>query len=259
MSDLLDLKGRNALVTGAGQGIGYRIALHLADHGAGTVAVNDLFEERAEGTCAAIRKTRGKAEPAIFDIGDWDAVRDASEQLRRAVGEIDVLVNNAGLPPDSASGGKPFLETTPADWAPWFQVNVFGTMNVTRSLLPGMVERGRGRVISMISDAGRVGEPGMVDYGAAKAAMAGFTRSLAKEVGRSGVTVNCIALGGVKTETVMALLTPEIEKKAIRQYPLRRLGQPEDAANMVLFLASDAADWITGQTYPVNGGYSFAM
>jgi len=133
-------------------------------------------------------------------------------------------------------------------------------LNCTRAALPGMIERGYGRIVTVISDAGRVGEPNLEIYSGAKAGAAGFIRAIAKAVGRYSVTANCVALGTTRTPaTAPALEVEEHAKKVLRHYPIRRLGEPEDAANMVLFLASDASSWMTGQTIPVNGGYSFAL
>ena len=130
-------------------------------------------------------------------------------------------------------------------------------LNVTRACVPHMVEQTWGRVITVISDAGRVGEASLVVYGGAKAGAAGFSRGLAKAVGRYGITVNCVALGSMNTESVAEVTgDPALLRRVLSGYPIRRLGEPEDAAGLIAFLASDAASWITGQTYPVNGGYS---
>ena len=221
------LTGRTVLVTGAGLGVGRAIAHRCAELGA-TVVVNDFYRDRAE-----------------------------------RVGGVDVLVNNAGNA--GAAGGSlftspPFWETGPQDWDRWLGANLFGVLNATRAVLPHMVTQGWGRVVSIISDAGRVGEANLVVYGGAKAGAAGFSRGLARAVGRHGVTVNCVALGAMNTDSVAEVTSdPAAVKKALGGYPIRRLGEPGDAANMVAFLVSDAASWVTGQTYPVNGGYSFAV
>jgi 3-oxoacyl-[acyl-carrier protein] reductase len=176
---------------------------------------------------------------------------------------VDVLVNNAGNA--GASGGPlfgqpPFWETGPQDWERWLGTNLFGVLNTTRAVLPHMVAHGWGRIVSIVSDAGRVGAADLVVYSGAKAGAAGFSRALARAVGRHGVTVNCVALGSMNTDSVAEVTgDPATLKKVLSGYPVRRLGEPADAANMVGFLASDAASWITGQTYPVNGGYSFAV
>jgi 3-oxoacyl-[acyl-carrier protein] reductase len=153
-----------------------------------------------------------------------------------------------------------FWETEPDEWQHWLGTNLHGVMNCSRVVLTGMRARGYGRIVNVISDAGRVGEARYVVYSAAKAGAAGFTRALAKAVGKSSITVNCVSLSAIRTPGLEGRIAdPERVKKMLARYPLGRLGEPEDAANMVLFLSSDAANWMTGQTVPVNGGYSFAM
>jgi 3-oxoacyl-[acyl-carrier protein] reductase len=154
-----------------------------------------------------------------------------------------------------------FAETEPPEWERYFAVNLYGVMNCTRAVLPHMVAEGHGRVITVVSEAGRVGEARMAPYAAAKAGAAGFMRAIAKEVGPDGVTANCVSLGTVDT-IGMAKMAEESEewaerlRKQRRAYLTRRLGTPEDVAGMITYLASPLASWITGQTYPVNGGYS---
>ena len=259
---LLDLDGRTALVTGAGQGVGREVALTLARHGA-AVAVNDFVASRAEQVASEIRALGGTAEPVTCDVTDYEAVAEMAAAAAAAVGGIDILVNNAGNAGTLATGladPTPFWETGPKEWDPWIGTNFFGVLNVTRAVLPGMVERSWGRVVTVVSDAGRVGEPNFVVYGGAKAGAAGFSRGLAKAVGKHGVTANCVSLSTMNTPGVAEFLAdPVAVKRMLSGYAIRRLGEPEDAANMVLFLASGAASWITGQTYPVNGGYSSAV
>lgn len=259
MSDILSMVGRTALVTGAGQGVGRQVALHIADHG-GAVVVNDFHADRAEAVAAEITERGGRALGLSADVTDLDELTALVERAAAELAPIDVLVNNAGNAgpvEDALAPSPPFWETGPQDWERWTGTNFYGVLNAARAVLPGMVERGYGRIVSIISDAGRTGEPNLVVYGGAKAGAAGFSRGLAKSVGRHGVTVNCVALSTIETPGVAtALSDPEFAKKALRSYVVRRFGQPEDAANAVLFLASDAASWVTGQTYPVNGGYA---
>jgi 3-oxoacyl-[acyl-carrier protein] reductase len=260
VENLLNLTGRTVLVTGAGQGVGRQVALHCAGHGA-SVVVNDYHSDRSEAVAAEITGTGGRALGLAGDVTDFDGVLAMVDQAERSLGPIDVLVNNAGNAgptDDPMAPAPPFWETGPKDWEPWLGTNLYGVLHTTRAVLPGMVERGYGRVVSVISDAGRVGEPNLVVYGGAKAGAAGFSRGLAKAVGRYNITVNCVALSSMNTPGVAsAVADPAVLKKILSNYVIRRLGEPGDAANMVLFLASDAASWITGQTYPVNGGYSF--
>ena len=256
------LTGRVVLVTGAGQGVGRAIAHRCAGLGA-TVVVNDFYRDRAERVVAELTGQGRPASAADCDVTDFGAVQAMIAGITSQAGGVDVLVNNAGNA--GASGGSlftspPFWETGPEDWDRWLGVNLFGVLNATRAVLPHMVTQGWGRVVTIISDAGRTGEANLVVYGGAKAGAAGFSRGLARAVGRHGVTVNCVALGAMNTGAVAEVTSdPAALKKALGGYPIRRLGEPKDAANMVGFLVSDAASWITGQTYPVNGGFSFAV
>ncbi|HUZ09450.1 MAG TPA: SDR family oxidoreductase [Acidimicrobiales bacterium] len=252
----IDLEGRLALVTGAGQGVGRAIALALASAG-GAVAVNDFVPDRAESVAEEIRAAGGEAVPAPFDVSDFDAVMSAVER----VGNVDILVNNAGNAGPEGFNFGPFAQTRPSDWARYFGVNLFGVMHCTRAALPGMIDRQDGRVVTIISDAARWGEPYMGAYAAAKAGAAGFSRSVAREVGRHGITANCVALGSIDPSEgpAEAEATPEEADrlhKQLRGYIIRRRGRPEDVSGLVTFLVSPLASWITGQTYPVNGGYT---
>jgi 3-oxoacyl-[acyl-carrier protein] reductase len=260
---LLDLDGQVALVTGAGQGVGRQVVLHLAAHGAGAVVVNDVDADRAERVAEEARRLGARAQAALADVADFDAVSGMFDRAGQAFGPVTILVNNAGnygRAPGSATR-KPFWEQQPEDWAPLLDVNISGVLNCTRHALAGMIDAGRGRVVTVVSDAGRVGEAhGLEVYSGAKAGAAGFTRAIARLGGRYGITANSIALGTTRTpNNASALTDDDFVKKALSHYILRRFGEPEDAANMVLFLASDAASWITGQTIPVNGGYSVAL
>lgn len=257
MSFTIDLQGSRALVTGGGQGVGRATCLALASAGA-TVVVNDYVAERAEAVVEEVLAAGGEATALPFDVTDYDIVMEA---VGRA-GAVDILVNNAGNAGVAGFNFAPFHESTPADWERYFAVNLFGVMHCTRAALPSMIELGRGRVITIVSDAGRSGEPRMAAYSAAKAGAAGFTRSLARDVGRFGITVNNIALGSIDTTGAMSNsqdMAPdayERMQKQLRSYIIRRMGRPDDVANMVTFLASPLTSWITGQTYPVNGGYT---
>jgi 3-oxoacyl-[acyl-carrier protein] reductase len=153
---------------------------------------------------------------------------------------------------------RTLVDTEPDDWEGFIRVNMYGVMYAVRAALPGMIEAGWGRVVTVISDAARVGETHMPAYAAAKAAAAGFSRAVAREVGRHGITVNCVSLGTMNTQGIPPE-EDEIAAQMVKRYAIRRRGLPRDIAAMVTFLASPQAEWITGQTYPVNGGYSFAL
>jgi 3-oxoacyl-[acyl-carrier protein] reductase len=262
MTAILDLKGRTALVTGAGQGVGRQVALHLAAHNAGGVLVNDFFAERAELVASEIRSLGGKAITVACDVTDLSAVNEMVRRGEEAFGRIDILVNNAGNagPLHDVSNAKQFWETGPEEWAHWLGTNLYGVLNCCRATVEAMLQRRYGKIVTVISDAGRVGEPHLAVYSGAKAGAAGFMRALAKAVGRAGVTANCVSLAGVNTPGVAGLIPDdETLKKVVKPLIIRRLGEPQDIANMILFLCSDASSWITGQTYPVNGGYSTSM
>jgi 3-oxoacyl-[acyl-carrier protein] reductase len=262
LAELLDLTGRVALVTGAGQGVGEAVARMLAQQGA-AVAVNDYFAERGERVSREIEQDGGRAWAAPADVSDWDGVRSMVEQVERELGPVDILINNAGNAGPERSGlqpSPPFWETDREDWNPWIAVNYTGVMIATRAVLAGMVSRGWGRIVTVISDAGRVGEADLVVYSGAKAGAAGFMRGVAKAAAPHGVTANCVALGAVRTPAIEPILSDEkVAQRLARAYPLGRLGEPADPAALIAFLASDAAGWITAQTYPVNGGYSVAL
>jgi 3-oxoacyl-[acyl-carrier protein] reductase len=263
--DPLDLGGQVAFVTGAGQGAGRAIALALAHHNAGGVAVNDFVAARAQAVVEEITALGIPAFAAPADVGDHTSVKAAMAAATAALGPVTLLVNNAGnAGPDVTMHPSPlFWETDPAEWDRYFHTNLKGVMNCCHAALPGMVAQNRGRIVTVISDAGRIGEARLTAYAAAKAGAAGFIRSIAREAGRFNITSNAISLSTL--EPVMEeparseFLTSERAKAHVGRYVIRRFGQPDDVANMALFLCSDAASWITGQTYPVNGGYTFTQ
>ncbi|HEU4429354.1 MAG TPA: SDR family oxidoreductase [Myxococcota bacterium] len=247
---LFDLTGRVALVTGAGRGIGAEIARVLAGQGA-AVAVNDLFAERAVEVASSIRASGPRACAVAGDVTDAGVceriVREASAEL----GGIDVLVLNAGLPASGIRVGG-FETSAPEEWRTLAALNVDAAMHLTRAVLPAMRARRFGRIVAIVSDAARSGEAQLAAYAAAKAALLAFARSLAREVADAGITVNAVALGSIASERRDA---DEMAKLA-RRYPTRRLGTPQDVAPAVLYLVSNEASWVTGQTLVVNGGFT---
>ena len=262
-NDILDLAGRVALVTGAGQGVGRQIALHLAGHNSGGVAVNDYHLDRAEAVVEEIKAAGGKAIAVQADVTDLASVKAMNERIVAELGPVGVLVNNAGnmgaTPSQDVS--KPFWETGPEVWNQAIGVNLYGVINCAAAVVPGMIARkAPGRVITIISDAGRYGDAGMETYSAAKAGAAGFSRSLARTLGRYGITANAVAISATRTPaTEASYADAERMKRVFEKYIIRRPGEPSDIANMVLFLASEASSWISGQTYPVNGGFTVAL
>lgn len=262
--NLTDLNGKIAAVTGAGQGVGREVALHFARSGARAVIVNDFYAERAQAVVEEIRALGAKAVAAVCDVTDQAQVKAVFAQATSEVGgSIDILVNNAGnsgVNPDPEAR-KHFWEVGEAAWDSFIRVNFYGVINCTAAVVPGMIEKNAGRIITIISDAGRVGEPNLEIYSGAKAGAAGFMRGAARALGRYNITVNCVAISATATPAIAARLEadPDRKKKMLSNYVIRRVGQPEDVANMVLFLASGSSSWITGQTYPVNGGFSFNL
>jgi 2-hydroxycyclohexanecarboxyl-CoA dehydrogenase len=232
MGETLDLAGRVALVTGAGQGVGRQIALDLAAHNAGGVAVNDFYLERAEEVAGEIRAAGGKAIALQADVTDFAGVKAMVAAAEGELGPIGVLVNNAGNAgvnpnPDAR---KPFWETGPEVWNSFIGVNFYG-------------------------------DTGLEVYAGAKAGAAGFMRGAARALGRFGITANSVSIATTVTPATEGRMNadPELVKKMMGNYVIRRPGQPSDIASMVLFLASDASSWITGQTYGVNGGFTFGL
>lgn len=244
---MFELEGRVALVTGAGQGVGAGIAKVLAGQGA-AVLVNDIEADRAAQTVAAVVAAGGRAAAVAFDVTDFDAVAKAVAAASSHFGPVDILVNNAGIPV-AGMGQTPFVETGPQLWRQLIELNLFGFLNCAHAVLPGMTERGWGRIILISSEAGRLGLDIQVSlYGAGKAGAVGLLRHISMEVAPSGVTCNALSLG------LMNNVSGEWADAIAATIPRRRLGTPEDIGAAVAFLASDAADWITGQLIPVNGG-----
>jgi 3-oxoacyl-[acyl-carrier protein] reductase len=253
------LTGKRALVTGAGQSIGAAIASQLAAAGCEVVA-NDFHADRAEATSQKIRDEGGTASSSVFDVTNDAAVAHAVAEL----GHVDILVNNAGNGgPDTFGTIAPFADTAPDEWAPLLAVNLAGVMNCTHAVLPGMVSAGWGRVITISSDAARTGGARYAAYSAAKAGAAGFSRAVAREVARHGITVNTVSLGTMRTPMTEALWSDpankELRRSVLSSYLVRRPGEPDDVAWAVLSLASPRAAWVTGQTIAVNGGSSMTL
>jgi len=196
------------------------------------------------------------------DVTDADSVQRMLGQVINELGPVDILVNNAGIPAvrsEDATGGPPFAQSDREQWDRVMGVIMYGVMNCTRGVLEQMCERRWGRIVNIISDAGRIGEPRLVPYSAAKGSIIAFSKGLAKEVGRFCVTVNCVSPATTATDATEKWIEAHLED-LVRQYPmgrgLNRLGRPDDIAFATAFLASERAEWITGQVLSVNGGYA---
>ena len=251
------LTDRVAIITGAGGGIGNATARRFAEEGA-AVGVLDRDTATAEATAATIVDAGGRAIALSCDITELDTVRASVERVEDELGPIDVLVNNAGW-----DVSKPFLQTIPDEWRKLIDINLVGVLNMHYATLPGMVERGSGRVVNVASDAARVGSSGEAVYAACKAGITGFTKTLAREHARNGITLNVVCPGPTDTNLFAGFLegasNPDKLKAAFeRSVPLGRIGQPDDLPGAICFLASDDASFITGQTISVSGGLTMA-
>jgi 2-hydroxycyclohexanecarboxyl-CoA dehydrogenase len=242
------LDGRIAMVTGAGRGIGKAIAEKLAGEGA-AVVVTDLDEASAEQIAEALPN----AIALPTDVTDRRAVQATVARVVQQFDRVDVLVNNAGW--DKAG---PFVDSDPADWDRLIAINLYGQLHTCRSVLPLMIAQGAGAVVNLGSDAGRVGSSGESVYAAAKGGVIAFTKSLAREVARHRIRVNCVCPGPTDTELFASLGGENLREALIRAIPFRRLAQPVEVANAVAFLASDEASFITGQTVSVSGGLTMS-
>lgn len=246
------LKDQVVVVTGGGGGIGRGICIRFAEEGA-RVAVLDIDRETAEETIGAIGDA-GSARAFQVDITDPKSVKRAVSGVVEAFGRIDTLVNNAGW-----DRGAPFLDTDPDLWARIIAVNYQGPLNMHREVLPQMVEGGRGKVVNIASDAGRVGSSGEAVYAGCKAAVIAFGKSMARELARNGISINAVCPGPTDTAFFRDFAGEgeygeKLRAGLRRAIPMRRLGNPEDIPGIVAFLASDDANFITGQVISVSGG-----
>ncbi|NMH97859.1 SDR family NAD(P)-dependent oxidoreductase [Pseudonocardia acidicola] len=240
-----------AIVTGAGRGIGRGIAEKLAAEGA-TVVVTDVNEDSAREVAGALG---GDSVGLRVDVTSRESVRAMVDEVTGTLGRVDVLVNNAGW--DKV---QPFLASDEADWDRVIAINLYGTLHCCKAVLPTMVEQGYGKVVNIASDAGRVGSSGEAVYSAAKGGIIAFTKTLAREMARNQINVNCVCPGPADTPLLAEIgaENPNLTKALERAIPFRRLARPDDLAGAVAFLASDEAGYITGQTLSVSGGLTMS-
>ncbi len=247
----MQLEGRIAVVTGAASGIGRATATKLAEAGA-TVIVADVDHDRGEAVAAGLRERGLAAEFGRIDMTDAASIEAFAEAVQQRHGAVDVLVNGAGW-----GRTQPFWEGTPAFWNQLVALNFVGPMQLTKALLPRMMERGSGKIVNIASDAGRVGSLGETVYSGAKGGLIAFTKALARETARHKVNVNCVCPG--PTDTPLMAAVPEKVKDALtKAIPMRRLGQPEEVADAVIFFAGRQSDYVTGQVISVSGGLTMA-
>lgn len=242
------LKNKIAIVTGAGQIIGNAITQRLLAEGA-TVVVTDQDEAGAGETADAF-------PPAVairVDITDRRGVQAMVDQVLQQFGRIDVLINNAGW-----EKGSPFVDSDPADWDRVIAVNLYGVLHTAKAVLPIMAEQRSGALVNLGAEAGRVGSSGRAVYSAAKGGVIALTKSLAKEMARHQVRVNCVCPGPIDTPLITSCAGLKLRTALAGTIPVRRLGQPAEIANAVAFLASDEASFVTGQTLSVSGGLTMS-
>ncbi|MBS3918650.1 MAG: 3-oxoacyl-[acyl-carrier-protein] reductase [Deltaproteobacteria bacterium] len=243
----MELSGKVALVTGAAQGIGKAIALLLAKNGAGVV-VSDINLEKAQETANEIQGMGRRSFAIKVNVADLKDVERMVEAIVEQFGRIDILVNNAGITRD-----RLILRMTEEDWDAVLNVNLKGTFNCTKAAIRHMSKQKSGKIVSIASVSGEMGNPGQANYAASKAGVIGFTKTIAREFAGRGINVNAIAPGYIQTPMTDAV--PEKAKEELkRMIPMERLGQPEDVAQAVLFLVSENSSYITGQVLNVNGG-----
>lgn len=243
----MKLTGKVALVTGAAQGIGKAVALLLARHGA-DIVVSDINLEKAEETAKEIESVGPKAMAIKVNVASLNDVERMVEAVLKKFGRIDILINNAGITRD-----KLILRMTEEDWDIVLNVNLKGTFNCTKAVVRHMAKQRSGKIVSIASVVGEMGNAGQVNYAASKAGVIGLTKTIAREFAKRGINVNAIAPGYIETP-MTEFLSDKVKEELKRLIPMERLGKPEDVAEAVLFLVSEESNYITGQVLNVNGG-----
>ena len=260
----LGLEGKTAIVTGGGANIGRGITFAFAKEGS-NVVIADIDEEQGQKVVKEAEGLGGKVIVIKTDVTDYDSVEAMVRKTLETFGKIDVLVNNAGF-----VSNKLFMKKPREEWEKEIKINYLGVVNCIRAVLDHMIERKAGRIVNIASDSGRMGEPREAVYSGTKGAVIAFSKAIAREMGRFSITVNSICPGATIPEkpgtagrdsmwagdVTVDMIPPETKERIISQYPLQRMGKPEDVANAALFLASDVANFITGQTLSVSGGFS---
>ncbi len=247
MSYNIDLKGKTALVTGAGRGIGQAIALALANAGANIAAI-ELKSEFAEETVEKAKELGVEAKTYGEDVSDFDGIHNTIKQIHEDFGQIDILVNNAGITKDTL-----IMRMGEEDWDAVLRVNLKGAFNCTHAVTRIMMKQRAGRIINIASIIGLIGNAGQANYAASKAGLIGLTKSTAKELASRGINANAVAPGFIKTKMTDAL-SDELKEAMMKLIPQKALGTANDVAKIVLFFASDLSSYVTGQVVVVDGG-----
>ena len=244
---MFDLNNKVAIITGASQGIGRTIALVFAKSSVNVICIA-RSESKIKELCLEITDQGGQASPIACDIGDGDAFANAIKSVAHEYGKLDILINNAGITRDAL-----LMRMNNTQWDEVLNTNLKGAFHGMKSAIRPMMKNKYGRIINITSIVGLTGNPGQANYAASKAGLIGMTQSIAKEVGTRGITVNCIAPGWIDTEMTVDL--PKNSKRdLLDRIPIGKIGTPEDIAHAAVFLASDEASYITGQTITVDGG-----
>ena len=240
---------RVALITGGMGGLGQTISTKMHETGDVVVVTYSPGNSKADAWLADMKSHGYDFHAYEVDVSDFDSCRRAVERIRSEIGAIDVLVNNAGITRDMT-----FRKMTKADWDAVMHTNLDSVFNMTKQVCDGMVERGWGRIINVSSVNGQKGAFGQTNYSAAKAGMHGFTKALALEVAKKGVTVNTISPGYIGTKMVTAIAPEILDSKILPQIPMNRLGKPQEIAGLIIYLCSDEAAFVTGANIAINGG-----
>ena len=245
------LKDKVALITGGARGIGQAIAMAFAKEGA-DIVVADVNLEVAQKTASEIESLGRKALALEMDVTNYEKVEEGINKILDKMGKVDILVNNAGITKDNL-----LLRMSQADWDAVINVNLKGTFNCIKAVSRPMVKQRSGRIISIASIIGLMGNPGQANYAASKAGIIALTKTVAKELASRNINANAVAPGFIQTE-MTAKLPEDIKKKMLEAIPLAKLGTPQDVANVCLFLASDESSYVTGQTITIDGGMVMA-
>ncbi|TCO79005.1 3-oxoacyl-[acyl-carrier-protein] reductase [Marinisporobacter balticus] len=244
----MNLTGKTAIVTGGSRGIGKAIALKLADLGANVVVNYTSSPQKAEEVVKMIKDMGRDAIALKADVSNSEQVQEFIKGIEKQFGSIDILVNNAGITRDGL-----LMKMKEEDWDQVMAINLKGTYNCTKAVTRKMMKQRSGKIVNVASVVGVTGNGGQANYAASKAGIIGFTKSIAKELGSRGINVNAIAPGFIQTD-MTDILSDEVKKGIMEQIPMKELGMPEDVANVVAFLCSDKARYVTGQVIHIDGG-----